>query len=170
MLNKNRASIFIPQLTDLRIVVSALGETQHFGWWKSQFLSQTGVRFLERVFPRSKFSAALESSAQVARLAHDTSIGIGDAVHLFRLPPLEESLHTYLFENAEKITDYFVPKLNNREELLLVLSEMAAGSSITKQTGPVRLKKFEWEDIRLLASIYFQGFNNKTPVFPYIGE
>lgn len=170
MLNNSRTSTFNIQLVKLRIVVLALGETQHFGWWKSQFLSQTGVSFLDRIFPRTKFSAAIQSSSLVARLAHDLSIGRGDLVHLFRMPSLEEQLEEYQANNANELQDYFFPKLNDREQLLMLLSKMADGYSVGKQKGPARITKSQWGDLQLLASIYLQGFKNKTPVFPYVGE
>lgn len=160
-------SFKIQELILLRIAVLALGEVQNFGWWKSQFLSTTGLNFLDRVFPRTKFIAAVRSASRVALLSHDASIGRGDVFHLFRIPAIEETIEEYLSTNGNELIPNVLPKLNSRDELLGFLTGMTKGTSPIKQAGPIRLSKSQWGDITLLASMYLQGFVNKTPVYPY---
>ena len=57
----------IHSLLRLRILVLALGETPECGWWKSKFLSTTGLSFLGRLYPRSDFAAAVRSAARAAK-------------------------------------------------------------------------------------------------------
>ena len=78
-------AIDITSILQLRILVLSLGEAHHAGWWKSQFLSPTGISFLERIYPRSKFAAAVRSATRAALTIHDTNIGKGEVFHLFRI-------------------------------------------------------------------------------------
>lgn len=155
------------QLYFLRIVVLTLGEIQHFGWWKSQFLAKPGINFLDRIFPRTKFVAAIRSASRVAQLTHDTSIGRGEVLHLFRMPSVEQNIENYLSENGHEFEKEFLPKLSDRDHLLHILVELANGALPLKQAGPVQLSQAEWGDISSIATIYYQGFINKTPVYPY---
>lgn len=41
----------------LRAVVLALGESAAPAWWKTEFMNETGPRFLERLYPRTTLSA-----------------------------------------------------------------------------------------------------------------
>jgi hypothetical protein len=50
------------QLLSLRIVALALSENQHTGWWRSQFLAPTSLSFLDRLYPRSAFAAAVQAA------------------------------------------------------------------------------------------------------------
>src|SRR5260370_1713187 len=76
----------IRNILQLRRIVAALGERTTPPWWRTQFLSEFGVRALTRVFPRTSASAALNSVLIAAREDHDKRIGIGGRHHLFRLP------------------------------------------------------------------------------------
>ena len=79
-----------PSVLRLRILVLALGEAHMSGWWKTQFLSVTGLSYLNRLYPRSSFAAAVRSASRAAKAAHDSSIGVGNVFHLFRLPQQHE--------------------------------------------------------------------------------
>src|SRR5438067_6872386 len=76
----------IQQLISLRLFVGFLGETRQGGWWDCGFLDATGTRFLQTTFPRTFPYAALRSTAEAARLVHDSRIGRVGVFHLFRLP------------------------------------------------------------------------------------
>lgn len=160
----------IEQFIILRIAILSLGESQHFGWWKSQFLSSTGLSFLDRIFPRTKFAAAVRSATRVAQHVHDAAIGRGEVTHLFRSDEKEEAIAEYLFSNEEGLSKYFSPKLNSKDALIRILSEMADEISWPKQSGPVRITKSQWMDLQTLSAVYLQGFMNKTPIFPYVTD
>ena len=151
----------------LRVTVLALGETQHFGWWKSQSLSSTGLSFLDRIYPRTKFAAAVRSAARVAQHAHDAAIGRGDVTHLLRSSEKEEALDEFLTANDQDLSHFFATILSNKDELLQILSDISQGNTWPKQSGPVRISMSQWTDIHTLAAVYQQGFTNKTPVYPY---
>ena len=81
----------------LRTLVATLGERTSPPWWRTQFLTDFGLRTLTRVFPRTAPSAALSSVVIAARDDHDKRIGIGRRYHLFRLPSnMEHALATRL--------------------------------------------------------------------------
>jgi hypothetical protein len=75
-------------LLRLRIAVAYLGEKEQFAWWSTRFLGSTGRRFLEFIYPRSAFAAAVTSASEAAKTFHDFRIGKGRIYHLFRLPHL----------------------------------------------------------------------------------
>src|SRR5690606_31585896 len=79
----------------LRVLVSALGGAGHANWWRTEFLPVAGLRSLGRLYPRTRYSAAIHATAVAARALHDSSIGLGRVYHLFRLPEsIEDHLHT----------------------------------------------------------------------------
>src|SRR5438128_9303831 len=55
----------------LRLIVATLGERATPPWWKTQFLTDVGMRSMARIFPRTALSAALNSVSIVAREDHD---------------------------------------------------------------------------------------------------
>ncbi|MCX7634437.1 MAG: BrxE family protein, partial [Syntrophales bacterium] len=50
----------------LRAVVLALGESASPAWWKTEFMNETGLRFLERLYPRTTFQAAVHAAGKAA--------------------------------------------------------------------------------------------------------
>lgn len=79
----------------LRLLVAVLGGAAHARWWRTELLTPAGLRFLERLYPRTTHLAALRATGVAARTIHDSSIGRGEVYHLFRLPePLEVELET----------------------------------------------------------------------------
>ena len=155
------------EITNLRVLVLALGEVQHFGWWKSQFLSPTGLSFLDRIYPRTKFASAIRSTFRAAQHIHDNAIGRGEVQHLFRLSALEFDLDQYLIEQENELWTKFSPFLSDKQSLLSKLSDLTGGSSVTQKVGPTSLAGKPETQLPLLASIYLNGFLANTPVFPY---
>ena len=51
----------------LRTVVVALGERTTPPWWRTEFLTDVGLRFMGKVFPRTAASAGLNSVLLAAR-------------------------------------------------------------------------------------------------------
>ena len=83
----------------LRFCVSFLGEKYANNWWDSQFLNTTGQKFMQNVYPKATFSAALEGASRSAFEFHDNRIGKGKVFHLFRLPTsMEQTIHQLLLE------------------------------------------------------------------------
>jgi hypothetical protein len=159
---------FLPALLELRILVLTLGESHHAGWWKSQFLSHTGLSFLERIYPRSTFAAAVRSAGQAARTVHDANVGKGDVFHLFRLSrQLERQIDTTLTEQSQTLQTQYHPLLMNREQLLQALEALAGDAPAGPSVGPMRLsvKPREWAPA--MAAAYLQAFRDGTQVFPY---
>jgi hypothetical protein len=156
-------------LLHLRIIVLTLGEQHHNRWWPSQFLSPTGLSFLERLYPRSAFAAAVRSAARAARQAHDAAIGQGDIAHLLRLPPAQEqALDQQLATHATRLAEAYRPLLVDRAALLARLDALADEFEIQPLAGPIRLKPETPEDLApALAAIYVQAFRAGKPVYPY---
>ena len=155
-------------LLGLRILVLTLGESHHAAWWKSQFLSHTGLSFLGRIYPRSTFAAAVRSAGRAARTVHDTNVGKGDVFHLFRLSrEMERQIDTILTEQSQALQTRYHPVLTEREQLLEALKTLAGETPSGSLVGPMRLlaKPGEWAPA--LAAAYWQAFRDSTQVFPY---
>ena len=56
----------IEDLITLRAIVCFLGEKPQFGWWDTNFLSQTGLQFLVINFPRTALAAGCNSVIEAA--------------------------------------------------------------------------------------------------------
>ena len=76
----------IESAATVRVLVGVLGELGEPPWWRTRYLSDTGLRFLERIYPRTAFAAGVRGCGIAARGVHDESIGRGKVFHLFRLP------------------------------------------------------------------------------------
>ncbi|MFQ5616988.1 MAG: BrxE family protein [Anaerolineales bacterium] len=153
----------------LRILVLALGESQHAGWWDSQFLSSIGLSFLERVYPRSKFAAAVRSATRAARGIHDANVGKGTVFHLFRLTRQQErAMDELLTAQSRELEALFQPILANEAELTGMLGAMTGHKTAPGAVGPVQIGA---EDrFPQLAANYLQAFRDGTQVFPYFDE
>jgi len=152
----------------IRIAVSFLGEKGQHAWWKTSFLSPTGFRFIERLFPKTSRTAAAESAGEAAKRVHDEVIGKGQVCHLFRFSPeSEENLHAaFLSISPEDIEQI----CTSAESAKAVLIETASGSSAAsvgpKQIGPIRDALIP-DSLSAIAAHYLSGFENNTPTFPY---
>ncbi|MBK8935328.1 MAG: BrxE family protein [Chloroflexi bacterium] len=159
----------ITALLHLRIIVLTLGEQHHSRWWRSQFLAPTGLSFLERLYPRSAFTAAVRSATRAASEAHDAAIGQGDVAHPAApatysgaIARAATATHTTQLANA-----YYHP-LTDRAALLTRLETLAEDFEIQSLAGPIRLTPEEPEDlVPALAAIYYQAFQTDKPVYPY---
>lgn len=159
----------LKKILQSRILISYLGESQQFAWWESNFLSPVGLQFSEINFPRSAFSAACNSAAEAARRLHDTRIGRGSVLHLFRFsPPMEQDLHSKLLVlPKEEIS----PLIMDKETALKKLSELAKPANHQAE-GPVQVAQFKGEihqdDLTAMAAYYLNAFQNNLKCFPYI--
>ena len=158
-------------ILQLHILVLTLGESHHAGWWKSQFLSPTGISFLERIYPRSKFTAAVRSASRAALAIHDANIGKGEVFHLFRLSrSYELEIEKLLKERSGELEAGFLSILDNETELMEKIQILAGSVEIEDAVGPVKVAGGSEENIHNLAANYFCAFNKGTQVFPYFEE
>jgi hypothetical protein len=164
----------IRQIFQLRAIVATLGERTTPPWWRTQFLTNVGVRALTRVFPRTALSAALNSVLVVARAEHDKRIGLGKSYHLFRLSEnIEHSLMLLMSEQALS-TQVAALASKSQEDLIQDLANMAAGREEPLADGPIRLGSnssiTESSGIEGLAVHYRNSFETGRRAFPYFGD
>ena len=163
----NEKQDLISQVLSIRILVLTLGESRHTNWWKSEFLSPTGLSFFTRLYPRSTFAQAIMSTTRSALELHDSSIGKGSVFHLFRLSnEMEFGINEYLFQNSKGLEKEFSKLSDDRDKLLNLLSSQAAQKSDFKG-GPVQIKVDIPNLPSAMATAYSWAFRNNKQVFPY---
>jgi hypothetical protein len=67
MLNAYDHDELLDYILVLRTLVLALGEISNPPWWRTKFMSNVGISFLQRIYPRTYFLAALNSAGKAAR-------------------------------------------------------------------------------------------------------
>lgn len=156
----------------LRVLVLALGEASAPPWWRTSFLSVTGRRFCERLFPRSAFAAALHAGGRAACAVHDRAIGRRGCLHLFRLPEgVEREIHAALSgPGSQELVAAMSSLLGERGDTLSHLQAMGTGA----KTNVVGAKKVGTavdlaspNAYALMADVYFSAFKTNQRVFPY---
>lgn len=165
-----QADFVVGSLLELRCAVAALGEKHH--WWRSTFLSPTGLSFLQRIYPRTFVAAAVRSAAKAARVEHDARIGRGQVVHLFRLPPaLERAIDDALRGWGEATQAKIREMLGAPDGPLSVLAHLAGGRRPNGAEGPMNCgstsRLGETATTAFLAAQYLDGFEGGTRVYPY---
>lgn len=158
---------------NLRAVVSALGEIVHPVWWGTAFMSETGFRFLERLYPRSFFNAALHAVGHAACEIHDRSVGRIGAYHLFRLTEgLEEEIRETSGAASQSFINGFRSDLGNAArmmERLRILCDDRTSESVLP--GPRRMgyeRDLRRRDVFAeAAAVYFHAFETGKAAFPY---
>ncbi|MGZ5443328.1 MAG: BrxE family protein [Thermoanaerobaculia bacterium] len=157
-------------LLELRLLVGYLGEKEQYGWWASSFFSPIAASFLEPVFVRTSKLAQYNGVLEAGRRAHDASVGVGSAFHLFRLPQqFEQDLHRLAGE-----------RLNERHPAIAAMeskgSAMArvdalAGDAPREGEGPVNVGSIgdlqKASVVKRLAAHYRRAFASGTRVYPY---
>jgi len=168
------SSDHIYDLLLLRTFVAALGERATPQWWRTQFLTDIGLRTLTRVFPRTAAAAALNSVVIAARDDHDKRIGIGRRrYHLFRLPSnTEHALASQLTTTAftARMTDIVSI---GRDDLIHQIATMAHGRDEARADGPVRIgstSNIGRDGIERLAVEYHHSFETNRRAFPYFDD
>ena len=156
------------QLIQLRAIVGYLGEKEQYDWWDTNFLSPTGLQFLSINFPRSAFSAGVNSVTTAAMRLHDERIGKGGVYHLFRLPSaVEETIHGELLQMDPAVIKEMI---SNKDKALNSI-ETLLSTKATVPEGPVqvgRLKNIMTDfAVGELAMHYFDAFKNGKQCFPY---
>ena len=160
-------SINLLEVVELRTLVLSLGEAPHFGWWKSQFLSPTGLSFLEHIYPNSRFAQAVRSASIGALEVHDANIGKGSVFHLFRLSQnMEIELDKILTENGRLLDIKFKDLLGDKQKLLSELANLG-GDQSEAAFGPILVKISGEKIVPTLAGLYLKAFLGEKPIFPY---
>lgn len=163
--------INLTAIIELRTITLALGESTHFGWWKSQFLSPTGLSFLERLYPHTRFAEGVRSALLAAQDVHDANIGKGQVFHLLRLSPTTEwELDRVLVEQSATLDKKYQAILGNKDELIKALTTFSPDFSIAPAIGPLLLNFPSQRMIPALAAAYLQAFQQGKQVFPYFEE
>lgn len=162
-------SEYLRDICRLRIAVAYLGERSQLSWWKSSFLTLTGWRFLERLFPRTSRQAAVESAIEAAKRVHDEAIGKGGVVHLFRFDEEQEArLHDTLMTFSASDIETLCASRESAESLL----RDDFPGTVVPAVGAVQVGRFdETFDGRfftIFAQQYLAAFHSGTPVFPYL--
>jgi hypothetical protein len=168
------------QLLELQIIVLALGEKVPSPWWRCNFLSQEGLSTLEFLYPRSYFAGAVHSASRAARAIHDSVIGVGDALHLFRLPQqVHRGLDQLLQDTEVEARGRFMPIVDDREALLTELNRLL-GDTPTEllreraPAGPLRVGDLalarDGALVARLAAPYLVAFQTDVKVYPYLAD
>lgn len=163
-------------IIQLRALVLALGESTDPPWWNTKFMTDTGIRFLERLYPRVPMHAAVHSSGKAACDAHDKAVGRVGVYHLFRFPDhIENALTGLVSSEGSEFFNSFRKVLNDRQGLLDLLLELCNGKTdgdfAVNSSGPLGMgSESEVEDMDTLtriAAIYYQSFMRGVPSYPY---
>jgi len=155
----------------LRAVVLALGESVQPPWWRTGFLNETGLRFFERLYPRSAFQAAVHAAGKAACEIHDQAIGRRGVFHLFRLPEsLETEVRAFAVPSGEALEVELRRKLGKVDALIVWLREMGNGLQVDP-SGPLRVGSesdvYRIKSFRKTAAVYVAAFSKNGRAFPY---
>ncbi len=160
-------------ILNLRAVVAAFGEISSPVWWNTSFMNAPGFRYLERLYPRSFFNAALHAAGRAACDVHDRGVGRIGAYHLFRLSEgLEEDVRVAAGAAQQAFIEEFRSSLGNVPALMDRLKILCDGRTLEGVLpGPRRIgdqKDLRREDaFREAAVVYFHAFKTGKPAFPY---
>jgi hypothetical protein len=136
-------------------------------------MSEPGFRFLERLYPRTFFKAAVHAAGKVACEVHDNAVGRVGVYHLFRLP---ETIETGVYRLLPHKEDVFAPSfrtaLGHPDKLLELLAACfdvggvknhSAGANRIGTDRDLLTKK----GLDLIAGVYHRAFLQSKPSFPY---
>jgi hypothetical protein len=161
-------------LARLRILVAVLGEVPHAKWWRTDFLTAAGQRFLNRLYPRTSCAAAIRATSVAARGLHDSSIGRGGVYHLFRLPgPFEAQLDAMAWRGFfDQIIRGLNSSLDASDSLVAQIESLAGGDLPESEPGPQRIGSVRDLGRGVLlekwAGAYLHAFRKEYRVFPYV--
>lgn len=161
----------IEDLISLRAIVGFLGEKSQHGWWDTNFLSETGQKFLRITFPRTAVSAGVNSVTEAARRLHDSHIGKGRVYHLFRMPEfVEHRIHKSLSDfDASELLSSLKAKETAFENLLTMTD-----SDLETPEGPIQVGTgrdlLQLSSLKKIAKHYANAFENAIRSFPYFSE
>ena len=156
----------------LRVAVAFLGEKHATGWWESEFLCETRIRYLAFAFPRTPILSAVQGATEAARRVHDERIGKRGAIHLFRLPyEAELMVFERLRENEKQAVARVVAVPEGRDDALARLHDLAPAPE-NGQEGAIFIGTenpiFDMTVIRRMAALYLGAFESDKRVFPFL--
>jgi len=173
-MRKNVETYIPPHLLAIRLraLISALGESSNPVWWKTEFMNETGLRFLERLYPRTSVRAAVHAAGRVACEVHDKTVGRVGVYHLFRLP---ESLEVEMHKTAPSEDDDFFKRfrlcLSQQDNLLEMLAQHCEDTGLKAAAGPKRIGTASdattIEGLVTATSVYRNAFKQGKQAFPY---
>ena len=157
----------------LRALVLALGESASPPWWQTRFMNETGLRFLERLYPRSCFRAAVHAAGRAACDGHDRAVGRVGVYHLFRLPEtLEAELNRLPPDADAAFIAAFRTALGQPDRLLALLAPLCREPE-SREAAPGARRIGTDRDLMTAAAFgntaacYRQAFAQGRPGFPY---
>lgn len=172
--SKNGQPGALESLVILRAVVAALGERATPPWWRTQFLTDAGLRAIARVFPRTAVAAAVRSASAAARPEHDRLIGVDKRYHLFRLPTeFERSIEDHFVEPARQaaLADFLK---SGTDALVGELKRISNEHTVSSAAGPVSIGPVDsvrsGRAIPEFAAHYLAAFSQGSRWFPYVEE
>ena len=157
----------------LRALVLALGECASPPWWKTEFMNETGLRFLERLYPRTFVRAAIHAAGEAACDAHDRAVGRVGVYHLFRLPESLDAEINRMPPNAdEEFLSVFRAALGNLDQLMELLASLCSQTEIRDASQGARRIGTDRDltthrTFDATAAVYHRAFKQMNPVFPY---
>jgi len=156
----------------LRALISALGESSNPAWWKSEFMNETGLRFLERLYPRTFVRAAVHAAGRAACEIHDRTVGRVGVYHLFRLPEsLEVEMHKVAPSEDDDFYKRFRSCLSQQDNLMEMLAPHCNDMGSKADVGPKRIGAASdattIEGLVTVASVYRNAFRQGKQAFPY---
>ena len=158
----------IKSLLHLRLLVSRLGEKDHFDWWSTNSLSEVGVKYHKILFPRTYASSSSLVSFQAAKSDHDKGVGAPRSFHLFRLPV---EIEKRILDELSDLSS--LPSGNTKAECMTLLQE-AAGGSQENNTGPIRVGGInditKPSIISRIAGAYLNAFSSGDKCIPYFSD
>jgi hypothetical protein len=158
----------------LRATVAALGERMTPPWWRTQFLTEVGLRTTVRVFPRTAVSAAIQSVVAAARADHDKRIGTGKRYHLFRLPASIEQAITPAMQEEDFGSEIAELIKGGRDAIISRLEALAGNRAVPAAEGPVGLgppsRIAQERALQEMAAHYLAGLAYGNRRFPYFEE
>ena len=173
-MNSEIKSDLLRQYLLLRTIIGALGERATPPWWRTQFLTDFGLRTLARVFPRTPIYVALDSVFAAARLEHDRRVGLGKRYHLFRLPRNVERAMRNLISDPTFSAHTTTLVGSGQKELFQELNSIADGHRQPALDGPIALgsitKLTEPAILTSLAAHYANSVSSTHRPYPYFSE
>ena len=158
----------IHAICHLRLHVAALGERLTPPWWRTEFLSSTGLRYVQRLFPRMYLAAALESATVAARRDHDANIG-RRSFHLFRLSAHMERQLADLIRAEGALGESIIS--DTPAQLIEMLEALALPEATLVGTGPRLVGSInditKPTTVNRLASLYAYAARKGERVYPY---
>lgn len=159
----------------LRALISALGESSNPAWWKTEFMNETGLRFLERLYPRTFVRAAVHAAGRAACEIHDRTVGRVGVYHLFRFP---ESLEVEMHKTAPSEDDDFFKRfkscLGQQDNLMEMLAPHCNDMGLKADAGPKRIGTASdvttIDGLVTAASVYRNAFKQGKHAFPYFAD